>query len=607
MKPTRGYCILICCLLLTAGLHGQERDTLDIYKRIRKSAYKHKFTKLLYQAIFVEPVPQQYESKPLSDEQKQTDPNARFAGKIIGDIRVIVYDPFGHAVNDTFTRKINKLQKAGNSFHITTRQRVIRNILLFRIHDTVQIIRITESERLLRQASYINDARIFIEGDMLSDSVTVTVKVLDKWNYDAAASGSTNGGYVRIRDRNVSGWGQTYEQRIAFNVTTGWDFRGNYNVANIKRTYISSDLYYQTNQDETKTGIAFNRPFYSPLARWAWGAEGSRTWGIYRYSDTTEPKDRSTALNYYNQDYWLGRSFALGKHKKTDKISNIALGARYAMARYLARPSFAIDSHYLNADQDIYLASIGYSLRKYYKDQFIYRFGANEDVPEGIRLQATYGVIQKQIVGLRNYYGFDISNGKHLKGIGYISVYAGYGTLFRQGHPSNSTINSGFIYFTDLYQRGKWYFRNFVNYKLIKGINKMPYERLTLQTNELYGFAPGDLTGTGKMLLNLEAVAYAPYNIIGFKFAPVALAGFGILENGAQKFSTGKIYQAYSVGLLVRNENLLNSSFEFSVGFYPELPGPEARRDVFRLNPIGSFSLKVRSFDISKPGIIAYE
>ncbi len=598
--------LLLCLILFSfAGLHAQERDTLNIYKKIKRSASKHKVSKLLYEAIFVEPIRQQYEKKPLSNEQKKRDPNAKYVGKIIRTITIIVYNPFGYSVNDTFTRNTNKLQRTGNKLHIRTRHRIIRNILLFGPDDTVQLIRITESERLLRQAGYINDARITIVGDRKADSVDVVVKVLDKWSLDVTVSGGTTGGWIRFRDRNLSGLGHTYEQRIGYYTTTGYDYRGNYNISNIKNTFITSNLYYATTKAETKIGISFNRPFYSPLTRWAGGVEGNRIWGRYLYTDTVEPKERYVPLDYYNYDFWLARSYALGKRKRTEKNSNIITGLRYSELRYLQRPSFAIDTNMLNVHTDIYLANIGYSLRKYYKDQFIYRFGANEDVPEGLLIQAIYGVIQKELKGVRYYSGFEVSHGSHYKKFGYFSGSFIYGTYYKTGVKNNSTINASVFYFSDLKQKGKWYFRNFVNYKFVHGLNKEPYERITLKPGEMYGFDPGDLLGTGKMILNLEAVAYAPYNIIGFKFAPIAFIGFGMLESDTKKYLSSKIYQAYSIGALLRNENLLNSSFEFTVGFYPELPG--GGRDVFKFNPIGSFTLKVRSFDVGKPSTVGYD
>lgn len=612
MSRTRQQChislklLLLCGFFCQAGHLCSQADTLKLYKDMRRAAYKHKVTRWIYDGIFVNPVPQKYDDKPLSDEQRATDPKAAYTGRIIRNIRVIVYDPFGHSVNDETHPGVNGLQKIGNSLHITTRKRVIRNVLLFKRYDTVALFNITESERLLRAMAYVNDARIFVSGPAGSDSADILVKVLDRWNLDGSISASMTGGYVRIRDKNLGGFGQTYQQVCSYSTDGSYLFSGDYNVSNLRNTFISSDLYYSTTQDDTRAGARLNRGFYSPIARWAGGVEASRTWSSFKYTDTTEKADKKVPLNYYNTDYWLARSFALGKKKNAGMNSNIITGARYSNAHYLDRPSFDLDTNYINVNTNIYLGSIGYSLRTYYKDQFIYRFGANEDVPEGVLVQFTSGIVDKEILSWRYYSGFDLSGGKHFKHFGYLSAGASYGTLHRPGYRFNSTLNGALSYFSNLYRGGHWYFRNFVNYKMVYGLNKQSYERITLNPAEMYGFNPGAINGTEKMILNVEMVAYAPYNIIGFKFAPVLLAGLGVLGNQGSSMlrKDNTIYQAYSVGMLIRNENLLNSSFEFSVGFYPQTP--DGKYNTFKLNPVGSFSLKVRSFDIGQPSTAGF-
>jgi hypothetical protein len=81
--------------------------------------------------------------------------------------------------------------------------------------------------------------------------------------------------------------------------------------------------------------------------------------------------------------------------------------------------------------------------------------------------------------------------------------------------------------------------------------------------------------------------------------------GLGMLQTPASQLFEGKLYQAYSIGLLVRNESLLNSSFEITFGAYPNQPGFD--HAVYKLNPVTSFTLKVRSFEISKPSPVGYE
>ena len=585
-------------------------DTLKFYKKIKKASYKHKYTKLLYHAIFVDPAPRKYEEKPLSDQQKVEDPNVKYVGKYIREIAVMVYDPFGYSVNDT-TRKItNPYQKLGNKYHITTRHHILKNLLLFQVDDTVDLLKVSESARILREARYINDARIYIlKAADGSDRVDVRVVVHDRWTVDAPISGGTTGGHVTLRDRNLGGSGQTYEQYIGYTIPSNYyDYRGKYTIANIKRSFVGSEVFYNTTRDKTQTGFSFNRPFFSALAMWAGGIEGKKTWESYPYMDSVDgsaPYLKKVPLAYIDYDTWVAMSYKPGTGKrKNRRVSNIIIAVRYAGKRFQSRPSFLIDTNMINSNESLYLGSIGFSLSKYYTDQYIFRFGANEDIPEGLMVQLFYGLRERQDIGIRYYTGFSIARGKHLENIGYLSGNASYGTFYNKSVANNATLNLGITYFSDLLRSHKWYYRQFIYFKYVYGINKLPYDKITLRPEELYGFANGSLLGSSKLLLNLEGVTYAPYNLIGFKIAPLALIGFGMLQTDYFKLWKSPVYQAYAVGLLIRNENLLTSSFEVSYGIYPNLP--DANKHFYKFNPVVSFKLKVSGFDVSKPVTVDY-
>jgi hypothetical protein len=585
------------------------RDTLKLYKQIKRIAYKHRATILLYHAIFVDPAPRKYEEKPLSDQQKVEDPNVKYAGKYIRHIYVHVYDPFGYSVNDTTSKITNPYQKLGNKYHITTRHRIIQNLLLFRSDDTVDLLKFTESERLLREARYINDARIYIVNAAdSSDRVDVKIVVHDRWTVDAPVSGSMTGGHVTLRDRNLAGSGQVYEQYVGYTIPTNYyDYRGKYNIANIKHTYISSDLYYSTTRDETKTGFSFERPYFTALAMWAGGISGSKTWGTYEYTDSTEgaPYKKRVPLANISYDTWAAVNYKPGTGKrKNRRLSNVVLALRCAGTRYQSRPSFAIDTNMANVNSSLYLGSIGFSLSKYYKDQYIFRFGANEDVPEGLRVQLVYGLLQQEDIGMRYYTGFDISRGKHVQDIGYLSASASYGTFYNRSVVNNATLNLGLTYFSDLLRSHKWYYRQFIYFKYVYGVNKPSDDKITLRPDELYGFNNGTLLGSSKMLLNLEGITYCPYNLIGFKIAPLALIGFGMLKTDYLKLWKSPVYQAYAIGVLIRNENLLTSSFEVTYGLYPNLP--DGNKRFYKFNPVVGFKLKVSGFEFSRPATVDY-
>lgn len=599
--------VLACILLLADALSAQTEDTLVVYKKIQKFAYRYRATTLLYKAIFVEPVPKKYEIKPLSDDQKKTDPNLKFEGRIIRKIEIIVYDPFGYSVNDTTRKEINPFQKVGNKYHIATRHRIIRNLLLFQKYDKVELLVINESERIIRDANYINDSRIYITAVRGSkDSVDIVVVANDKWTLDAPVSGGTSGGHIRFRERNILGSGQQYSQYIGYDFGTGaYDYRGDYVIGNIKNTFISSSLFYTTDKNITSTGFSLNRPFYSALAQWAGGIACTKAWGTYTQLDTIQHVENKYRLDYVASDVWVAKNFNPGTGKRINRKNiNIVIAMRYADTRFQSKPSYTIDTAKTNFNSTLYLSSLGFSLRKYYKDQFIYRFGANEDVPEGLVVQVLYGLLYKEETIFKYYTGFEVSRGKHFDRFGYLSGNFVYGALYNKSIYSDGTVNAGIYYFSNLFENSKWYFRQFVNYKFVYGFNKGPTQKITLRPDEMYGFNNGTLSGKTKMVLNLEAVAYAPYNIIGFRFASLLLVGCGILETDKIKLFKSTVYQAYSVGLLIRNENLLNASFEITYGIYPNLPDGNTR--FYKFNPVTSFTLKVRSFAISKPTIVDY-
>ena len=593
-------------LLQAVSASAQSYDTLRIYKKIKKIAYKHKATTLLYQAIFVDPVPKKYDNKPLSDKQKKTDKNLKYEGKIIRNIEIVAYDPFGYSVNDTSVKELNSLQKLGNHYHITTRKKIIKNLLLFKKNETLDLLKINESERLLRQTQYINDARIYVIDDAHPDSVDVKVVVTDRWSIDVPISGNLSGGHMTIRNRNILGLGQRYEQNIAYNLNGNYEFSGNNAIGNIGNTFISSNIFYLTTNHLTQIGAGLNRAFYSPLTKWAGGIAATNTTSNVEYRDTTEKITKKLDLNYYSSDVWIAKNIhPITGIRDNRRISNIIVALRYTETHYQKRPPFSIDTNYTNVNTTLYLGSIGFGLSKFYKDQYIFRFGANEDVPEGLIVQYLYGVSYKEYTGIRYYSGFEVSRGKHLENIGYFSGNFAYGAFFNERVRDNSTLNIGGMYFTDLLRSKGWYFRQFIYVKYTNGINKGPNEKITLRSDELYGFDSGSLTGKSKLVVNLEGVTYTPYNLIGFRFAPVVLIGLGMLETPEVKLFTGHVYQAYSIGLLVRNENLLTNSFKITVGAYPYLP--DNNKTNFKFNPTISFTLKVQNFLFSKPNIVVYE
>lgn len=591
-------------LLLCTVVPAQTKDSLRLYKKLKKAAARNKYSSMAYDAIFVTPKPKEYPKNPASKEDKNVNPYLKYSGRIIRAIHIFVYDPFGHSVTDTVPQNINKIQKLGNDIHIKTRKFIVINKLLFKPNAKVEALKISESERILREAAFANDVRIFITETRSRDSVDVTVIVHDKWPIAIPITVTDISGNIKFRNQNLFGLGQQFQQYAGYSrPTNAFDYSGYYNIANIDNTFISANASYETNVDGTRAGLSFDRPFYSPLARWAGGATISKGWMYYGYFDTGEEVSKRVGLDNLYTDVWLGRNIKLSKDTSLrNQSTNLVLGGRYYQNRYQARPSLSVDQGL--QEYSAVVGNIGFSVQQFYKDRYIYRFGANEDVPEGLIVQFIYGGLKRELSKLRYYTGIELGRAKRLR-FGYLSSTLAYGVFFNRQVPNDVTATFKTAYFSNLLRSGRWYFRQFLNYSLVHGENKVGEETITVNSDELYGFSPGNtLTGKTKMVMNSETVAYMPYNLAGFRLAPVLLAGVAMLGDPQHPMIQSRLYQGYSLGIMFRNENLLNSTFQFTFGMYPFFP--DGKNYVFKYNPIGTFTLRVRGFYSPKPEFVSY-
>lgn len=600
-------CLLSAFLLLShACVHAQVNDSSALYQRIHDYSQKRKVTRWIYEGIFVAP---EYDKEPPAPKTppRRVNPADRFSGRIVRNVQVTVRDPFGYSVDDTTRAPVSWLQRGGNRLHRRTREYVVKDLLLVARLDTLDPLRIAESERLLRASPIVTDARItVVPAGTGRDSVDVLVVVQDKWSIDVSAEGSFNSASATIRDRNLFGLGQQLQQSVTYSPELEQpELSGRHMLYNIASTYIASMLDYGSSSTVDRIGLSFDRAFYSPLARWAGGISGSKAWIARPLLDSTGMRIGTQRLNVVDLDSWAGRSFAIANDgTEPGRQSNIIVGVRHSETRFPLRPSFIDDSLRINSERTLSLLGAGFSVRQYYKERYLFRFGITEDVPEGFLLKTTAGF--RKVEGIRSqvYTSAEISRGRHFEKVGYVSFFAGYGTYWRNSAGVDATLSIGFFYFSDLVPIKRWHVRQFVRCNVVAGFGKAPYERVDINGNQLYGFSSPSVSGAHKELLSFETVGYAPYSLLGFRFAPVLVWGMGTIGIESAPLFSGRIYQAFALGVLVRNENLLVSTFEVSLSFFPYMP--DAGRNVFEVGSFLDFTLKAPSFSFTRPDVVGY-
>lgn len=337
--------ILFCVSILTSGItFAQETpakvDSTILYKSIETYSKRSRFYGFIYQLV-LKPIATNTTKKRVYKRlvQKSYRP---FEGKIIRQINVETLDPFGYSVTDT-TKKSSQdvLSKTANKWHIKTQGITIRNLLLIRQNQLFDSLRVRESERLVRSSGYVHDVSFFVKAaSKNSDSVDIFIRELDNWSITLAVEASPSSPTLKLTDKNFLGLGHEFQNSFTWRRTNGDNaYNINYFIPNIRHTYVNSTVHYGSDQyGNFIKSIAVERPFFSPLTKWAGGFFVSSQFRKDSIKDINllyVPLH----LKFSTHDYWGGYAIRILKGDEVvDRVTNLIFTARYLSVRYNEKP-----------------------------------------------------------------------------------------------------------------------------------------------------------------------------------------------------------------------------------------------------------------------------
>jgi len=602
----RNVVVLIFILLLANDLafaqeNPTQKDSTLLYEDNENYSDRSKFTQFVYHLFFKQYASGKTKIKP-SKWQTQK-PYSTFEGKIIRNINIKTLDPFGNAIGDTIIGSPRIfILKAANSIHVQTRASTIRNLLLIKKHQLFDALLVTESERLIRSMSYATDVLFYVEEAPGSpDSIDITIRELDKWTLIPGGSYSDDLLNISLREKNFLGLGHEIQNNFVWDQSNGkYANRIKYYVPNIHDTYINSTLQYGTDEyGSFIQSIAVDRPFFSPLTKWAGGISLAQHLNIGAFGPVSFMQ-----YKFNQQDYWAGHAMRIFKgNTDYERTTNFTSSARFVRIRFLEKPPETIDTLQFFTNENFYLASIGISSRLYVKDKYIFKLGITEDVPVGKAISLTSGYQKKNDVG-RVYIGGRFSSGSYYSW-GYLSTNFEYGTFLRASKAEQGVYSVAVNYFTNLIEIGPWKLRQFIKPQFIAGINRTDYDSLTFNNEySLRGFNSTILSGHSRILFTSQTQLYAPWDFIGFRFGPYLNISLGMLDDAGKGFRDGELYTHIGLGVLIKNEKLVMSTFQLSLSFYPEIPGQSF--NVFKFNSFQTADFGFRDFEIGKPAPVLF-
>jgi hypothetical protein len=600
--------LLFCfCLQSTYGQSDKtkkdnppKKDSTEVYTKIRNYSKKHKFTETLHKLFFKANKPRKKEDLIVPID------TANYNGKIIRKINIVTLDPFGHSITDTTQIPRNWGERTGNRLHLKTKKIAIYNLLLFKRNTPYDGYKVQESERLIRSQKYVTAVRITNQvAGAASDSVDVTIRVLDSWSTIPRFSISSNQVSVGIKEKDFFGSGQQLEYRFTNRFDDGQN--GNdvtYTIPNIKNTYIGTTLNYKMDLDNNYTkSINIERLFYSPLTKWAGGVLVGQDFR----KDTLQAPDMTyeyQPFKYNYQDFWAGKASKVFADENNG-VTNLIVTARFLNVNFSESPTELYDPTNFYSDQKLILSGIGINTRKFIKDSYIFRNGQTEDVPIGRIYGITLGYQYKNTMW-RPYIGGQFSFGNYYKW-GFLSANFEAGTFFHDSKTYETAFAVETNYFTKLYTIGTWKLRQFVNPRLVIGVNREDIIGDQLNINEQNGLAGFNsaIYGTNKMILSLQTQTYSPHALWGFRMNPFFNYSIAVLGSPNNAMSRNKAYSKLTIGLLISNDYLVFSSFQLSLSYYPTIPFEGD--NVFKTNTFETTDYGLQSFELAKPKIVDYK
>lgn len=540
-----------------------------------------------------------------------------YEGRVIRSITIQGLD-FGTLITDTTRTFKNRLTNLANGFHRKTRGYVIRHNLFFKVGDKVLPYLLADNERHLRDQAYLQDARIVIRSsDRSFDSVDIMVLTKDvlsiggsfRMHNAASVSGS-------IREDNLGGWGDRLSGSLLFDQRR--KEKVGYGAELIKRniggSFIDGSIGYKDFNDGFNSGrdeessfyIRMVRPLVNPYIKLTYAAEVAthQTYNMY-LDDSTYKSDAQ--YRFFNYDTWIGwntGAYKLGKQNNKDGRLRTLLGLRFFRKQFQEVPEiFGQEFYYDYQDMMAALGSISVFRQDFYKTKYIYGFGRNEDVPEGMDISLTAGWTKKS-GRERPYAGIDFQRFFFTEKEHYFNYIARIGAYYNKGSIEDMDILFNLDYFSNLVTMSKkWKQRSFVSAGITMQIHQELNEPLFMQSQ----FGLPELRNMKKMggeirsTLKTESVFFSPWTLANFKFAPFVFGNLCLFTPQKQELSKSDLYSSIGGGLRSRNESLIFGTLELRAAFFPR---PDYFGNRYRVDFSTSVKFKYNRQFIKRPEII---
>ncbi len=510
-------------------------------------------------------------------------PFLKYAGRIIRTIDVF---PLGfHQKIDGNAIDVRErfATRVGISLHSTTKASVIRKHLFFKEGDRFLPLLLSDNEWFLRDQEFLQDARIFAF-DATDDSIDIVVLTRDVFSIGGNINANTKSARAEIREENLAGSGNGFSVSSLYDLerSPSWGIGAELKLRNIKGSFFSwstgfstFNRSYSSNRFEENSYYSrLEKPLLNRYTQWVGAAEISLNQTMNAYNSDSFYLS-NLKYSYSNLDVWGGYNIGYknARGKDSEKRLRHFVAGRTLYTNFDKIP-IKYDTNFSSNFANINGVLFSYSLYKqnFYRANFIYGFGRNEDVPIGLSATLILGWTNKQDQR-RPYYGIEFDANRFSAKKVFSSYKIRFGGYSTKGRLEDVDLLVGVDHFTRLRKLNtKWLNRNFVSFFYTRQLNTLLNQPLFIKSAfGLPYFLNGTIMADERTTVKLESVFFNLTRVLGFRFAPFVFGDISVIRPINQSIKKSDAYTAIGAGVRTRNESLVFGTIELRGYYFPRV------------------------------------
>lgn len=541
--------------------------TEKFYQKLEPGNKNSKFLSKIHPLIFQSASNSETEGQELTNAL----PYEEYDGRIIRSIKILKLDVFGTSVQDTSLSTQTQLGKALNKIHINTHDRIIRKYLLIKEGEPLNAKTLADNERILREVSIFEDAWFYLAAVPDSDSVDVVLAIKDIYPVggDITVRGLSNS-RIRLFNKNVLGSGSQVEQSMEYNTINQPYFyltKGAYTVRNVFGEFADIQSYWMVGPDARGLGVAGIKPFITPETRLGGGVKIEKLWK----NAIEAPDGIKQNLHYLHYDFWAGYApliKRLSGQSTSIRMQAYVLGRISSMYHY----NEMVLNDSLFPDQYSYarkLVTLGLLWSGSVRRNMILGFGRTEDIPVGALIETTFGRSDSDretgfYTGLKGSRGVSLPSGAH------IFAQLETGGYWNRGNFTDGALNLNIKVISKLFQANYSRIRVYGVINYTRGINRVSPQMFSIKPYQFpTTYTHFSQQGNDRLNIKTETVVFTPIYMLGFRCAFYTVGELALITKSPGKLLSASPVPAFEIGIKVRNEHLVFSTFKIGFTWFP--------------------------------------